>query len=382
MDYDLLSSTFQSHGTTDAEHEAAAQEVVAHLENAEREAQAAGLASSSSSSHVIQDVVDNGQVQVENGGDSIEQQQQQQQIEQQQQHQQQQQQIEQQSQQHDTSSFQEHVELEDDGEYLPDNAGLRGKNGTLGLTEDEKKRRQKEQNRKAAEKSRGKRREEATTMEVTVQNLQDQNARLRAKLAVLAASRPNPSSDPTTIVEGSTSTPSAPAGTGIDLVYVGKLRQELLSAKRTLLDKEAQIARLRGDSTPSTNVDGIRMNMLQRNAELTQLSAEARSLEVMTAQLSAEKDELTRQARVVSDELDARKVLKAVGEGQVEEAGLGEGDADGIEEHAGQEGVDGTLLDVRWIDEAVRNYDHSAGIPSLQALEHSDLEAIGGSGDH
>ena len=168
-----------------------------------------------------------------------------------------------------------------------------------------------------------------TELESSVEKVHAENEQLRKRLASLQAGRPNaaasssfsdPPIDPT-LTAAALSTPH-PAGIGIDYTYLGKLQTELSIVKSTLLEKELELARLKGAES-STNLDALRHLLLSHHTTLTALEAEKKSLDSTVVHLRGEREDLAKQGAVIRRELAARKTRDL--ENQSERSGVTEG---------------------------------------------------------
>ncbi|WVQ80329.1 hypothetical protein IAT38_002434 [Cryptococcus sp. DSM 104549] len=282
------------------------------------------------------------------------------------------------------------------------------------LSVQEKRERQKAQNRKAAERSRQKKRTEQMALEANVQQMQNENQRLRARLAALVANRPSKSPAlpenettpvpsepaPSSLPNLPAASPPAVAGTGIDYTYVTKLLNELSASKSILLDKTLELSRLLDGAPPQEASGGDRDNSDERSVLRRELLAqwcrmvgikvEGRGLEAMLRHLRGENESLGTQRQRVLRELEGRRAVRdavavvqggEVGEAQEEvpEApeATEEREGSGVEvqeeqevqheqgqEEARQEdgevhvGDSGSMEDIRgWIDAAVNIWD-------------------------
>jgi len=182
-----------------------------------------------------------------------------------------------------------------------------------------------------------------------VQHMHVENDQLRKGLATLLASRPDAAAsssltDPT--IDPILSTPAPQNGTGIDYAYLSRLQTELASSKSTLLDKELELARLKGVEVNGDDLDDLRHLILSHHAKLTTLDAEAKSLESTVNHLRSERDELAKQGAVIRRELDMRRALSGI-EGPEAEVGVNQAP-----------GEDAALLDVSgWMEAAAKNWD-------------------------
>jgi len=188
-----------------------------------------------------------------------------------------------------------------------------------------------------------------SALEISVQHMHVENDQLRKGLATLLASRPDAAAsssltDPT--IDPILSTPAPQNGTGIDYAYLSRLQTELASSKSTLLDKELELARLKGVEVNGDDLDDLRHLILSHHAKLTTLDAEAKSLESTVNHLRSERDELAKQGAVIRRELDMRRVLSGI-EGPEAEVGVNQAP-----------GEDAALLDVSgWMEAAAKNWD-------------------------
>lgn len=188
-----------------------------------------------------------------------------------------------------------------------------------------------------------------SALEISVQHMHVENDQLRQGLATLLASRPDAAAsssltDPT--IDPILSTPAPQNGTGIDYAYLSRLQTELASSKSTLLDKELELARLKGVEVNGDDLDDLRHLILSHHAKLTTLDAEAKSLESTVNHLRSERDELAKQGAVIRRELDMRRALSGI-EGPEAEVGVNQAP-----------GEDAALLDVSgWMEAAAKNWD-------------------------
>jgi len=188
-----------------------------------------------------------------------------------------------------------------------------------------------------------------SALEISVQHMHVENDQLRKGLATLLASRPDAAAsssltDPT--IDPILSTPAPQNGTGIDYAYLSRLQTELAFSKSTLLDKELELARLKGVEVNGDDLDDLRHLILSHHAKLTTLDAEAKSLESTVNHLRSERDELAKQGAVIRRELDMRRALSGI-EGPEAEVGVNQAP-----------GEDAALLDVSgWMEAAAKNWD-------------------------
>ncbi len=206
-----------------------------------------------------------------------------------------------------------------------------------------------------------------TALEISVQQTHAENEQLRKKLTTLLANRPNGSSSYTNdpLLDPTLAQPARQAGTGIDYAYLSKLQTELSSNKATLLEKEVELARLKGVDT-NPELDALRQTLLGHNTQLTTLEAEAKSLESTISHLRSERDELAKQRATIQREVDMRRALKATGlpEQIHEQHG---------EKLAVETGDDRGLMDVSWMEVATKGWDQV----SSASKEWADVKASG-----
>ncbi|BEI94942.1 uncharacterized protein CcaverHIS019_0705230 [Cutaneotrichosporon cavernicola] len=223
---------------------------------------------------------------------------------------------------------------------------LRGKAATHGLTAEEKKERQKQQNRRAAERSRNKKREEVTALEMTVNNIQEENNRLRARLAALVSVKPD--ATPPDAVSVSSSS--------IDVATISRLQGELAACKATLLDRELELGHL---NTPAADIqagaDETRRTLVSRTATLQEAQSEVRALNTVINELRTEHDNLNRRREIVTRELELRRSLQG-----------SPGEATALSaDHSRASGVERTLLELRGlVDGVIKTWEQSSMIPS------------------
>lgn len=181
----------------------------------------------------------------------------------------------------------------------------------------------------------------STALEMTVNNIQDENNRLRARLSALLASRsaeqlPSTGDQETTI------------GPSVDYTHLGKLQAELASAKSTLLDREVELARVQGAGDEDS--ERLRRDVAQQNAALQGMQAEVKTLHSLIRQLRSERDSLARQKDILAREIDARRILRE-----------SSGEASSLSTNARAAGVERALLELRGlIDGVIRSWDQAS----------------------
>ena len=185
-------------------------------------------------------------------------------------------------------------------------------------------------------------------LEGSVSVMSEENAQLREKLTFLRAARGETSnlvvSDPTASALKALASPAL----DIDYAYIGKLQAELVKAKATLLERQLQLVRLKGDSL-STDGDAARQTLLERMTTLSSIQTEKKALERMTQYLDGETLALSQHRQVVQKAINGEPVdLPSLGSVAAVEAPLPELTA---EERAT------SLLDVRgWLEATLRGW--------------------------
>lgn len=181
----------------------------------------------------------------------------------------------------------------------------------------------------------------STALEMTVNNIQDENQRLRSRLAALLASKTDESSEPHDAAEV-----AAPAG--IDYTTLAKLQTELATAKDTLMQRELELATLQGTSEDD-GTDDLRSAYLSSSKTLQNGQYEVKALHSLIGHLRSERDGLARQRDMLSRELEARRALREVA-------------ADGTGSNSRAVGVERALLDLRGlVDGVIRNWEQVSG---------------------
>lgn len=189
---------------------------------------------------------------------------------------------------------------------------------------------------------------------MTVTNIQDENARLRARLAALLTSKPG---------EEEAAPAAAPAEaavpTSIDFAGLSRLQAELMAAKATLQDRELELGKAsEAETDENTNANGggsgsgaddARAAVLSSGTALAAVQAEVKTLHGLIAHLGRERDALARQRDTLTRELDARRMLKdAFGD-------VPEGDG---QQSGRAAGVERALLDLRSVvDGVIKTWD-------------------------
>lgn len=176
---------------------------------------------------------------------------------------------------------------------------------------------------------------------MTVNNIQDENNRLRARLSTLLASKsaeqPPSSGDQELIT-----------GTPVDYSHLGKLQAELASAKSTLMDREMELSRIQGGG--DEDIEKLRRDVAQQNTALQNTQAEVKTLHALIKQLRSERDNLARQKDVLTREIEARRLLRD-----------SSGETPSLSTNARAAGVERALLELRGlIDGVIRSWDQAS----------------------
>lgn len=178
----------------------------------------------------------------------------------------------------------------------------------------------------------------STALEMTVNNIQDENNRLRARLSALLSSK-SAEQPP------STTDPDPTTTTSVDYAHLGKLQAELATAKATLIDREMELTRAQGGGDEDS--DRLRRDVAQQTIALQISQAEVKSLHSLIKQLRSERDNLARQKDIVTREIEARRILRDAS-----------GEAPSLSTNARAAGVERALLELRgMIDSVIRSWD-------------------------
>ncbi|KAL7423978.1 hypothetical protein Q5752_001563 [Cryptotrichosporon argae] len=214
----------------------------------------------------------------------------------------------------------------------------------------ERKERQRQSNRAAAERSRNRKREELTTLEMTVNNIQDENAALRARLSALLGQKPAADA----AAPGGSAhahAHAAPAGHAarpitVDYAALGQLQAELAAARSALLARELERAGGSGDGDVSGDEE-TRAALVNETGRLEAARTEVRALHAVVAALKGERDGLARQRDVLARELDARRAVRAA---------VDDGRTDSVQGL----GAERALLEIRaLLDGAIKSWDQT-----------------------
>ena len=180
--------------------------------------------------------------------------------------------------------------------------------------------------------------------------LSDENEKLRARLAKLQADRPG--STQTDVEPASTLLPSdtpEPKLPELDHQYFRKVVNNLEAHKFTLLSKEMELERFRqgftDSDTPVEEQPELRERLIRTMGNLILVQAETASIKRMIENLRLEKVNMSKERDTITREVDARMAVK-----QINGVG-GEG--------AGVDNVEQALLEVRgWVDETIAKWEH------------------------
>jgi membrane-associated HD superfamily phosphohydrolase len=188
-------------------------------------------------------------------------------------------------------------------------------------------------------------------LEQQVNELSEQNEKLRTKLDKLLAERPGLSPnhsivESTPLPEATTEQPKLPE---IDLRYFRKVLNNLEAHKYTLLTKEIQLERLhQGEHDMEMHDDelhDLRERLIRNIGNKLLAEAEVKSIEYIIRNLRLEKVSLTKERDTIAREVDARMAVKEIN-------GVGEDEA-GSQEDV----VEKALLDVKgWIEETLAKW--------------------------
>lgn len=138
---------------------------------------------------------------------------------------------------------------------------------------------------------------------MTVNNIQEENNRLRARLSTLLA---NKSTDTTQAQQDEDAPPSG----GIDYANLVKLQAELASAKATLLERELELARQQEKDGQGGDNTELRQVLLTHTTSLHAVQSEVKTLHMLIAHLRTERDNLSRQRDTLAREIEARRTLR------------------------------------------------------------------------
>lgn len=189
---------------------------------------------------------------------------------------------------------------------------------------------------------------------MTVNNIQEENTRLRARLAALVAVKPD-----TAPPEGDVPSISS---SSIDITILSRLQGELAAAKATLLDRELELGRLSSPAaqTPA-GAEETRRTLVSRTAALQEAQSEVRALNTVINELRTEHESLNRRCEVVTRELELRRSLQG---SPGESASLSSANSRAT-------GVERTLLELRGlVDGVIKTWEQVRPLPELSVRGH------------
>ena len=197
-------------------------------------------------------------------------------------------------------------------------------------------------------------------LEQSVKDVEEENIRLRARLAALSGHSGGSEPTPDTAVPKSVETASAPIEDplAIDHGYLKRLQAELEAARETLLNKQIEVARLLGAEF-SDEVEAMRSSIFSQHGNLVTLQAETSSLDRMMGHLMKEREDINKQADLIRADIDERKNgTKGQVNGKAHDANPQDSSAaDGGDKQAGSSRVEQALMEIRgWVDAAVREW--------------------------
>lgn len=158
--------------------------------------------------------------------------------------------------------------------------------------------------------------ERSNGMEAYVNETAAENARLRAKLAAMRAAQAQPPVPPTTEqyrpLSSKTKKAIVPSegSLGVDFSYLNKIANELHSNKKLLLQRQLELARLKGADQPeSAELDDARQRLLDAEHDARVLRAEEGSIQLLLGSLQAERDTMNKTARTLAQQTEERRAL-------------------------------------------------------------------------
>ncbi|KAL1409681.1 hypothetical protein Q8F55_003677 [Vanrija albida] len=192
---------------------------------------------------------------------------------------------------------------------------------------------------------------------MTVNNIQDENHRLRSRLSALLAAKVPEATQPSAEAEAPVATAPLITAT-LDYEGLSKLQTELASAKTTLSSKEIELGRLRGEVNDSGQGDEAQHQLVAQTASLKASQAEVASLHSLIGHLRADRDSLARQCDVLSHEISARRALR---EFVADAPSTTSSRANGVER---------ALLELRGlVDGVVKTWEQSSVLTSISPSE-------------
>lgn len=192
---------------------------------------------------------------------------------------------------------------------------------------------------------------------MTVNNIQEENNRLRARLSSLVTVKPEAAQ-----VADNGDASNNPSSSSIDISALARLQGELSAAKATLLERELELGRLGNSAASQNGIDETRRTLMSRTAALQATQAEVRALNTVINELRTEHESLNRRREVVSRELEVRRSLQA-----------SPGDASAISAASRSSGVERTLLELRGlVDGIIKTWEQVRLLP----LDSADLAEL------
>ena len=194
-----------------------------------------------------------------------------------------------------------------------------------------------------------------------MEELQDENEKLRIRLAKLQAERPG--SAPHTELDPilpSLTVEVEPRLPELDHQYFRKVVNNLESLKFTLLSKEMELERFRqgltDSDTPVESLPELREKLIRNLGNLILVQAESGAINRITENLRLEKVNMAKERDTITREVDARMAVKQINGVGGEGPG---GEVDNVEQ---------ALLEVRgWVDETIAKWENVSNLPSLKA---------------
>lgn len=178
-------------------------------------------------------------------------------------------------------------------------------------------------------------------------NIQEENNRLRARLSSLVSVKPEAAQK----VDSGDAAPTT-SSSHIDFAALTRLQVELSAAKATLLERELELSRLSSvDQVQSDGIDETRRTLVARSTALQAAQSEVRALNTVINELRTEHELLNRRHEVVSRELDVRRSLN---DSSAESSPLSTATR--------ANGVERTLLELRsLIDGVIKTWEQVSG---------------------
>lgn len=189
-----------------------------------------------------------------------------------------------------------------------------------------------------------------------MEELSNENEKLRARLSALQADRPGSSPLTETVQPvASTSTSQIPLPT-VDHHYFRKPLQDLQHFRQVLIKKELELEGARTGNPDATHPNSeeesyqllsLRYDLTKAAADLSISRAERKSLQTIIENLRMEKDNLAEYKNRITREVDARMAIKQIN-------GVGQGEGDVRQESDVEKALRQVVL---WIDETIDKWD-------------------------